>query len=761
MSITTAFGFAERLEHLRRRKEEQTKEKLDRIGPIDEDDYGFVCPPAEFTWTPPICDADGFWHGADAWSINFADLMERHPLYVDPRDALAGRWMFFMSRLRPRKWPQSAETPESLYKNQFQPLRGVLGNTPIVSAAEHEKRFETAMEWDYSHLHEEQERYSIIDGIGGDQHFCTDFQIGLRLGWGGILTKVRDSRLALADDPKARELLDAEERVVLAIQTLIRRTAAYARELAQAEECPELQKNLREMGEINERLVDEPPTTFREACQWIAWEGIVGRTYNREGAGGQLDEILRPYYEADVAAGILDDEEAIFILACLLLNDPKYYQLGGPDETGRDQTSHVSFLILEAAHRLQSSCNLTIRVHDGLDDDLLTTGVRHLLQDRKSWPRFSGDKALVEGFVRNGYSKELARQRIAVGCHWMAIPGREYTLNDLVKINTAKVFQVAWRETLDAESAPTLDSLWDRFVDHLRRAVLCTAKGIDFHLDHQWKNEPELVLNLLCHGPIEKGRDISDGGVEFYNMCVDAAALATVADSFAAIEQRVVDEERMSWRELDAILTRDFADTPRERLMLQKSDRYGQGDSRGDKWATRITEAFTRLVKEQPTPGGRNMIPGWFSWADTIRLGNAVGATPNGRLAGTPISHGANPNPGFRTDGAATAMATAIAGVQPGYGNTAPMQLELDPGLAHLDGAVEHVASLIRTHFRLGGTLMNISIVDAKKILEAHEDPTRYPDLIVRVTGFSAYFANLSPDFRQLVVDRVVAERMG
>ena len=724
MKTSAPFGFKERLEHLRRRKEEQTREKLDRIGPIDEDDYGFVCPPADFTWTPPICDADGFWHGADAWSKNFADLMEKHPLYIDPMDALAGRWMFFMSRMRPRKWPKGSA-------------------------------------WDYPHLNEEQERYNIIDGIGGDQHFCTDFEIGLKLGWGGIIEKVRRSRETLADDPKATELLDAEERVVLAIQTLISRTAAYTRELELAEPRPELGANLREMAEINERLVEGPPKTFREVCQWIAWEGIVGRTYNREGAGGQLDELLRPYYEADVAAGILDDEEAVFILACLLLNDPKYYQLGGPDAIGCDQTSHVSFLVLEAAHLLRSSCNITIRVHDGLDDNLLNAGVRYLLEDRKSWPRFSGDKALVEGFVRNGYTEELARQRIAVGCHWMAIPGREYTLNDLVKINTAKVFEVAWRETLDGQAAPTLDSLWEHFVDHLGRAVLCTAKGIDFHLDHQWKNEPELVLNLLCHGPIEKGRDISDGGVEFYNMCVDAAALATVADSFAAIEQRVVDEERMSWSELDTLLTSDFANGVRERLMLQKSDRYGQGNSRGDKWAARITEAFTRHVKKHPTPGGRNMIPGWFSWADTIRLGRTVGATPNGRPTGAPISHGANPNPGFRKDGAATAMATAIARVQPGYGNTAPMQLEIDPGLANLDGAVEHVASLIRTHFHLGGTLMNISIVDAKKIFEAHEDPTRYPDLIVRVTGFTAYFANLSPDFRQLVVDRVVAERMG
>ena len=66
------------------------------------------------------------------------------------------------------------------------------------------------------------------------------------------------------------------------------------------------------------------------------------------------------------------------------------------------------------------------------------------------------------------------------------------------------------------------------------------------------------------------------------------------------------------------------------------------------------------------------------------------------------------------------------------------------------------VSSLILGHFALGGTLFNINIVDAQQLLAAHQDPSRYPDLVVRVTGFTAYFANLSPEFRQLVVDRLV-----
>ena len=103
-------------------------------------------------------------------------------------------------------------------------------------------------------------------------------------------------------------------------------------------------------------------------------------------------------------------------------------------------------------------------------------------------------------------------------------------------------------------------------------------------------------------------------------------------------------------------------------------------------------------------------------------------------------------------------MATAIASVQPGYGNTAPWQLEVDIGLANDADAVEKVMALIDGHFQMGGTLVNINVVDAAKILEAHKNPSKYPDLVVRVTGFTAYFNSLSPDFRQLVVKRLIRE---
>ena len=119
------------------------------------------------------------------------------------------------------------------------------------------------------------------------------------------------------------------------------------------------------MAEINERLVTEPPRTFREACQWMLWYQMAARMFNGSGALGRLDVLLTPYYERDRAAGMLDDEEAIFHIACLLLRDTAYIQLGGPDASGRDVTNAVSYLVLEAGHRLNIPANIGVSVGEG------------------------------------------------------------------------------------------------------------------------------------------------------------------------------------------------------------------------------------------------------------------------------------------------------------------------------------------------------------------------------------------------------------
>lgn len=738
--MATPLSYLQRIDALRATKMKHTQEKWDQIGAMDFDDHALILPPPASRkvvevisgsgipitdvllqeFTPKSNHPSGGFFGPRATGENFRDLMRVHPVYIDPVSSLAGGYMVNFMSYRDPAW-----NPD----------------------------------FDYSHLHAAHEKYKLYHGIGAVQHFCQDLTIGFELGWDGISKKIAHYR-QINTDAEAVELYAGLEAVVHGFQSWIERHATAALKMAEQETNPQWKQNLLEMTEINRLLVHHPPRTFREACQWMLWYQMAGKMYNMSGSLGRIDLLLAPFYEKDRAQEILTDEEAMFHIACHLVQDTSYMQLGGPDDDGNDVTNKISFLVLEAAHRLKIPANIGVSVGADSNNKLLRRGVEIMFEDRTGIPKFLGVDNTSTGFTKNGYPLELGRQRAYSGCHWLALPGREYCINDCVKINLAKVFEVAFQEMVaDPANEPELERLWDLFVHHLEQAVDGIARSIDFHLAHMYDVFPELVLDLLCYGPIEKGRDASHGGLEFYNIGLDGAALATVADSFAAVAQRIEKEKRLSWKELAQILESNWAGPKgqKARLMLQSVPRYGSGGSPADEFGERISRTFTELVTAKPTPDGFKMVPGLFSWATTIMLGQDVGATPNGRFDGGPISHGSNPHPGFRKDGAPTAMAAIVAAVQPGYGNTAPLQIELDYGLSKGAENIEHVSNLIKTHFQLGGTQINMNVIDKQKILEAHADPSKHPDLVVRVTGFSAYFASLSPEFRNLVVERILA----
>jgi len=719
------FTYDDRIALLRERKVAQTEEKA-KTGGADEDDYGLIVQ-NEFDYKLKPNHENGSIYGYDAWVDNYTSILKGHPIYVDALDAFSAKGFLFLERLRPKdkKW-----NPEYAYPD----LQAIF------------------------------DKYQVISGIDNCHHFTPDLQIGFDLGWGGILAKLKEQK-ELHDETHA-DFYNAEIAVVESIIAFIRRAGDEIEECAKQEKNKQLAENLHTMAEIDHRICTEPPKTFREAIQWANWFSMVSRTYNRGSSGGQLEDLFNPFYERDIKAGILTDEEAVFYLACMFLQDSRYWQLSGPDENDNDKTCHLSYLALDAADKINISINLTIRVHDKLDPVFFKKSVALLFKNKQGWPRYSSDKALMEGFMRCGYSKDLARSRVAAGCHWMCMPGMEYTMNDTVKVNLAMVFQRSY-EAMMAEAdkvEPSIDALWAQYQKHLKIAVDATGAGIIHHLTYQTKSQPELILNLFQHGLIDKGVNITDGGANYYNMCVDGAGLAVAADSFAACEQRVDREHKLTYAQLTKVLDENFEGEDGEyiRQMMYHSERYGGGETLGDEWAQKISKLWTALVRDlvnqhKDNPKHVNFIPGFFSWSNTILLGSILKATPNGRKSGEPINHGANPNGGFRKDGAVTSMCNSIAAIQPGYGNTAPVQLEVDPGITNDPEGVDKMCTMILGIMNSGNTLLNINIIDAKKIMEAHKDPFKYPDLVVRVTGFTAFFAMLSEPFRELVVERVKA----
>ena len=723
--------YQQRIDAIRKTKLEHTDQKLKLNGFFDDDDRGYI------PWTAPIPfkarpnHPSGGCYGARCIGENFRAWLEVHPIYIHPFSALAGAWICGVPGLggwRPEDQP--------------------------------------------AHLRPQHKEYNLTyTGIGAMNHLGSDVTIGLALGWGGLLKKIRYYRELNrpASGSEMADLYDGEENLVIGVQRWIQNHVAKAREWAATEADPFVRQNLLEIADMNEWLASNPPRTLREACQFLAWFQCVDRMWGRGGALGQLDELLRPYYEADLVAGrTQDDEEVVWCIASLFFNDAHYSQIGGPTPDGAgDLTSHMSFLILEAVHRLRIPVNLAVRVHDRLNPELLHTAVKYLFEDGTG-ASYSCSGGLDKGYARNGVPIGLARMRAKVGCNWTSLPGIEYCHQDVTRLCMVSPLLHAIDDVSKRNRehpippADLLDVLWERYEHHLGISVDIIKQGFAWHMDHQARNSPEIVLNLFCHGPIERGLDVSAGGVDIYNLTCDGVGLPTVADSFAAVEQRVIKEQRITWDELAQHLASDYAgpDGEKVRLMLHNISRYGSGNSRADWWARRVSETYSSLVRNTPTSNGFNVIPGLFSHGIINMLGKDLGATPNGRHAHAPIAHSADPDPGFMPGGGSTptAKSNAVAMVQPGWGNSAPLQIDFDRPLAREYGGLDAVEGLIKAHNAAGGTLVNINVVSKEQILEAHKDTSKYPDLIVRVTGYSAFFKTLSPEYRQQIVDRILAE---
>jgi len=713
--------YLEKIQSMHDEKIKLNKKKLEKYGgAYNTDDHGFICFD-DFTFTPEYLPGKDRLEGAKNIGDNLHRFFRELPVYIYKDSALAGAWA-----------------------GKLQDYARIGMGGPGVP----------------EHIRETHRKYHMTaNGIGGMNHMGPDMAIGLREGLSGILQKIRYYREFNA--PADTGFYDGEEGVVLGMLEYTENHARAAKELAEKETDAFRKANYTAIASACENLLSSPPSNFREACQLLAVFQSADRTYYLGGALGQLDELLRPFYEKDVKAGKLTDDEAIWMIASLFYNDTHYSQVGGQTPDGsRELTSRVSFLILEAAHLLHIPYNLALRVYEGMDESLLTRALEHILE-AGSGVAFSCATGIEEGYMKQGHPRELARMRAKVGCNWVALPGIEYPLQDVTRVNMAWAFVIALDDVMKEEN-PSLDKLWELFGSHLKVMVDCIKEGYDYHCENVSKYTPEIVLNLFSHGPIERGLNAAEGGVDIINLNMDGIALATVADSFAAIEQRVVREKRITWQEMYTAVKTNYEGAENIRLMLKNIPRFGSPESLARDWAKKISVLYTDLVNCAPTPKLHiKLVPGLFSHGDIYAHGAALPATPNGRRAGEAISHSAEPDPGFAaglTSFAPTLKANAVALVQPGYGNSAPLHLDIDADMLKKHGGTETLAALIKTHNQMGGTLINLNCITKDQIRRAHENPESEPDLVVRVTGYSAFFASLSKDYRQQIVDRYLSD---
>ncbi len=269
---------------------------------------------------------------------------------------------------------------------------------------------------------------------------------------------------------------------------------------------------------------------------------------------------------------------------------------------------------------------------------------------------------------------------------------------------------------------------------------------------------PAPFLSLLIDDCIAKGKDYHDGGARYNTTYIQGVGLGSITDSLTAIRYHVFDQRTLSMDDLLAALRADFVGHESLRqTLLHRTPKYGNDDDYADGVMRAVFEAYFRAVDGRPnTKGGQyhiNLLPTTVH----VYFGPVIGALPDGRKAGMPLSEGISPVQGADRRGPTAVLKSAAKMDHVRTGGTLLNQ-KFNPSLLKTEEGLDKFVQLIRTYFRLDGHHIQFNVVDVATLRAAQEHPEEYRSLIVRVAGYSDYFCDLTRALQDEIIARTEHE---
>jgi formate C-acetyltransferase len=311
-------------------------------------------------------------------------------------------------------------------------------------------------------------------------------------------------------------------------------------------------------------------------------------------------------------------------------------------------------------------------------------------------------------------------------------------------------------ETRDIPEARTLpdyeafEDLYEAFERELAREMDLLFRRLDVYYEAWAKYRPSYLLSSMTHDCLARGRSINDGGARYADYGGSGVGLPNVGDGLLAIRRAVFEDRTCSAHELLEALRANFAGYERLRAQLVSLPKYGQDDPEADAMTDRVLRSFTDLCHAHRTPHGGHVRPIILGFVWVVTMGQEVGATADGRLAGQPLAHGLSPQCSAMDQGITAAINSATRLSLNEIGGGAGMMWDLDRHWA----SVEVVKGLLRTFAAQGGQIFQGNAVDVGTLLAAQERPEQYKHLLVRVGGFSARFVSLSREHQAEIIGR-------
>jgi len=591
------------------------------------------------------------------------------------------------------------------------------------------------------------------------------------------------------DDRAKVEQLMAMEICCDAIIAFAHRHAEEAEELAASESDPQLKAEMLKIAEVCRHVPAHAPRTFHEALQsyWFVHLGVISELNTWDSfTPGRLDQHLRSFYEAETAAGTLTREQAKELLECYWVkvnNQPAPPKVGVTEEQsgtyqdfglinvggvlpdGSDAVNDVSYLILEVVEEMQliqpSAC---IQLSERNPNEFLRRAAEVVRTGLGQPSMFSTDVILME-MLHAGKTVEDARSGGPSGCVTISSFGKEsctltgylnwpkileLALNDGIDPNTGRRVGPA---TGDPREFGSFDGVFEAYAEQLSHFVDVKIEGNN-RIERLFATEmPCPFMSVLMDDCIERAQDYHDGGARYNSTYIQGVGLGTVTDSLTALKRHVFDNGTPSMAEmLDALQTDFDGQEPLRQMLSRQTPAYGNDDDYADEVARMVFDLYFDCLDGRPnTKGGQyrvNLLPTTVH----IYFGEVTGALPNGRQAGTALSEGISPTQGADVRGP-TAVFKSAARIDHARTGGTLLNLKFNPSVLQGEG-LDRLCSLVRGYFDLGGHHCQFNVVDADTLRGAREHPDRHRNLIVRVAGYSDYFADIGPELQEEIISR-------
>jgi formate C-acetyltransferase len=641
----------------------------------------------------------------------------------------------------------------------------------------------------------------VLTQVAGISHLTPDYPKVLARGFYGIAQELAERERALTAERDALGIHQVRRRRELdrqlafcragritsdAVIAYGRRWQALLRAEARRTADGARRAELAELAAILGRVPARPARTFHEALQSIVLThaAVHQESFQHGVSFGRMDQYLLPYYSADRRAGRIDEDRAVELLGCFLVKNaellPLFFDritsyfsglssaagitLGGTGPDGTDATNELSHLFLSAYEQVRlRQPNLHVRVHPDSDPAFLERCYGSIKRGG-GLPALFNEQEIIPALCRAGFAPQHAREFSVVGCAEWGVPHRSFPAAGAAFINLPYALLLALHDGLaegrrvgPATGLPqrltSIDAVAAAWRAQLRHLVRLAARGNNAieraHADHR----PTPLLSTLVEGCIASARDVTAGGARYNTAGMQGCGLADVADSLAAIELAVFEEGWVTLAELVRALDRNFEGDDLLRARLQtRGPKYGENHPRADLWARFVSWAYVEEVTRLRTVRGGPYAPGLWTMTTHQGFGALLGALPSGRLAGEPLASGVSPRAGWERRGPSAAMSSAAAVLTPANGCI--LNEKLDPALLEGERGDVVLDGLVRGFFSQGGAQVQINVVDPAVLRAARQSPERYRDLVVRVSGYSAYFNDLTEPMKDELIAR-------